>query len=69
MTKWKEYLKNHGVKFECDYPMMPYDLGSQSILGIYPKCCDDCLKVIIEYNSIIVYEKINRYGILTIENE
>ena len=68
MTKWKEYLRKKGVKFECDFPMIPYDMGTQSILGIYPKC-EDCLKVIIEYSSIIVCEKIDKHGIIKIENE
>lgn len=31
MNRFKKELRKQGVKFECDYSYMPYDLGTHSL--------------------------------------
>ena len=35
MTRYKKYIKEKGFKLEHDYPMILFDIESQSILGVY----------------------------------
>lgn len=62
MTKWKKEIKRHGFKLQNDFPMIPYDLGSQSILGIYVNILTDGLQILTEYNSVVAEAVIDRAG-------
>ena len=62
MTRWKKEIRSKGFKLENDYPMIPYDLGSQSILGIYTNIIIDGLQILTEYNSLVCEAIIDRAG-------
>lgn len=62
MTKWKKEIKRHGFKLENDFPMIPYELGSQSILGVYVNIITDGLQILTEYNSLVAEAVIDRAG-------
>lgn len=62
MNKWKKEIRKHGFKLENDFPMIPYDLGSQSILGIYVSILSDGLQILTEYNSLVTEAVIDRAG-------
>lgn len=62
MTKWKKEIKKHGFKLEHDYPMIPFDCGSQSILGVYVNILTDGLQILTEYNSLVSEAVIDRAG-------
>lgn len=62
MTRWKKQIKNKGFKLETDYPMIPFDLGSQSILGIYTNIIIEGLQILTEYNSLLCEAVIDRSG-------
>ena len=62
MTKWKKEIKKHGFKLEHDYPMIPFDCGSQSILGVYVNILADGLQILTEYNSLVSEAVIDRAG-------
>lgn len=34
MNRFKKELKRRGFKMECDYPWLPYDMGSASLQAI-----------------------------------
>ena len=61
MTRYKKYIKEKGFKLEHDYPMIPFDLGSQSILGVYVMVNDD-IRILTEYNSLVSEAVIDRAG-------
>lgn len=65
MNRLKKEFRKRGIKLECDYPMIPYDEGSQSVLGVYVNC--ELPKVIIEYNSLAVNCFLLRNGKLYFE--
>lgn len=67
MTKWKKEIKRHGFKLENDFPMIPYDCGSQSILGIYVNILNDGLQILTEYNSLVTEAIIDRAGKINYE--
>lgn len=67
MTKWKKEIKRHGFKLQNDFPMIPYDLGSQSILGIYVNILTDGLQILTEYNSLVTEAVIDRAGNINYE--
>ena len=60
MTKWKKEIKKHGFKLENDYPMIPFNLGSQSVLGVYVNILHDGLQILTEYNSLVSEAVIDR---------
>ena len=62
MTRWKKQIRKKGFKLEHDYPMIPYDCGSQSILGIYVNILIDGIQVLTEYNSLVTEAVIDRSG-------
>lgn len=62
MTKWKKEIKRHGFKLQNDYPMIPFDLGSQSVLGVYVNILHDGLQILTEYNSLVSEAVIDRSG-------
>ena len=62
MTRWKKQIKNKGFKLENDYPMIPFDCGSQSILGIYTNIIIEGLQILTEYNSLVSEAVIDRSG-------
>lgn len=62
MTKWKKEIRRHGFKLENDYPMIPFDLGSQSVLGVYVNILHDGLQILTEYNSLVSEAVIDRSG-------
>lgn len=62
MTKWKKEIKKHGFKLQNDYPMIPFDLGSQSVLGVYVNILHDGLQILTEYNSLVSEAVIDRAG-------
>ena len=62
MTKWKKEIKRHGFKLQNDYPMIPFDLGSQSVLGVYVNILHDGLQILTEYNSLVSEAIIDRAG-------
>ena len=61
MTRYKKYIKEKGFKREHDYPMIPFDLGSQSVLGVYVMVNDD-IRIMTEYNSLVSEAVIDRAG-------
>ena len=61
MTRYKKYIKEKGFKLEHDYPMIPFDLGSQSILGVYVMLNND-IRILTEYNSLVSEAIIDRTG-------
>ena len=61
MTRYKKYIKEKGFKLEHDYPMIPFDLGSQSVLGVYVMVNDD-IRILTEYNSLVSEAIIDRAG-------
>ncbi len=61
MTRYKKYIKEKGFKLEHDYPMIPFDLGSQSVLGVYVMVHDD-IRIMTEYNSLVSEAVIDRAG-------
>lgn len=67
MTKWKKEIKRHGFKLQNDFPMIPYDIGSQSILGIYVNILTDGLQILTEYNSLVTEAVIDRAGNINYE--
>lgn len=67
MTRWKKEIRKKGVKLECDYPMIPFDLGPVTVLGVYD--CKDWPGVIVEYNVDVVKILIGRNGKLYHEVE
>ena len=67
MTKWKKEIKRHGFKLQNDFPMIPYDLGSQRILGIYVNILTDGLQILTEYNSLVTEAVIDRAGNINYE--
>ena len=62
MTRYKNYIKSKGFKLEHDFPMIPYDCGSQSILGIYVQVLSEGLQILTEYNSLVSEAVIDRAG-------
>ena len=62
MTKWKKEIRRHGFKLESDFPMIPYDCGSQNILGVYVNILNDGLQILTEYNSLVAEAIIDRAG-------
>lgn len=62
MTRYKKEIKKHGFRLEHDLPMIPYDCGSQSILGIYVNIISEGLQILTEYNSLISEAVIDRAG-------
>ena len=62
MTKYKKVIRKHGFKLENDFPMIPYDCGSQSILGVYTNILIDGLQILTEYNSLVTEAIIDRNG-------
>ena len=62
MTKWKKEIKRHGFKLQNDYPMIPFDLGSQIVLGVYVNILHDGLQILTEYNSLVSEAVIDRSG-------
>lgn len=67
MTKWKKEIKRHGFKLEHDYPMIPFDCGSQSILGVYVNILTDGLQILTEYDSLVSKAVIDRAGHVNFE--
>lgn len=67
MTKWKKEIKRHGFKLENDYPMIPFDCGSQSILGVYVNILSEGLQILTEYNSLVSEAVIDRAGNINYE--
>lgn len=65
MTKWKNEMRKRGVKFENDYPCIPFDAGSQSVLGVYAS--KDEPKVIIEYSSLVSIVRLQKNGTLKVD--
>lgn len=45
MTKYKQELRKHGFRLECDYPFLPYDVNGIALEGVSAK---------IENNKIVV---------------
>ena len=68
MTKYKEYLRKKGIRLACDFPYMPYDNGTQSIIDVWTKCSDNNIVVFIEYSSLVVCEIIDKKGKMKIED-
>lgn len=62
MTRWKKEIRRKGFKLENDYPMIPFDLGSQSVLGVYVNILIDGIQVLTEYNSLVTEAIIDRAG-------
>lgn len=62
MTRYKKEIKKHGFKLESDLPMIPFDCGSQSILGIYVNIINEGLQILTEYNSLVSEAIIDRAG-------
>ena len=62
MTRWKKEIRRKGFKLENDYPMIPFDLGSQSVLGVYVNILIDGIQVLTEYNSLVAEAIIDRAG-------
>ena len=62
MNRWKKEVRKHGFKLEHDFPMIPYDCGSQSILGVYVNIVSDGLQILTEYNSLVSEAVISRSG-------
>lgn len=69
MTKYKEYLRKKGIRLACDFPYMPYDNGTQSIIDVWTKCSDNNIVVFIEYSSVLVCEIIDRNGKIKIKDD
>ena len=61
MTRYKKYIKEKGLRLEHDYPMIPFDLGTQSVLGVYVTVNDD-IRILTEYNSLVSEAIIDRAG-------
>lgn len=62
MTRYKNYIKSKGFRLEHDLPMIPYECGSQSILGIYVQVLSEGLQILTEYNSLVSEAVIDRAG-------
>lgn len=62
MTKWKKQIRRKGFKLENDFPMIPYDCGTQSILGVYVNIISEGLQILTEYNSLVTEAVIDRNG-------
>lgn len=62
MTRYTKFIKEKGFKLEQDLPMIPYDCGSQSILGIYVNLLNEGIQIITEYNSLLSEAIIDRAG-------
>ena len=35
MNRFKQYVREKGIKLECDYPWLPYELKMVSIEAVY----------------------------------
>lgn len=62
MTRYKKEIKKHGFRLENDFPMIPYECGSQSILGIYVNLISEGIQILTEYNSLVAEAIIDRTG-------
>lgn len=62
MTRWKKQIRTKGFKLETDFPMIPFECGSQSILGVYTNLLSDGIQVLTEYNSLVTEALIDRAG-------
>lgn len=63
MNRFKKYVRSKGYKLECDYPYIPFDIGSQSIEGVYVN--SEYAYITIYCSSITSLVKFNCDGTIT----
>lgn len=69
MTRFKEYLKTKGFKFENDFPYIPNDEGLESVVANVSPACTH-LSISYYYNCFgVEHFTIDRAGNVTVNTE
>ena len=64
MNRLKKYIREKGIKLECDYPWLPYEVSYNIFIeGIYIN--SEKATIITYYNVIMNQQQLNRDGSIT----
>lgn len=69
MTRTKKYLRNLGIKFDCDYPFLPYTEGGATLETTYMTIVNNHVFVVVSYTSMTLTYELGRDGYLTMVEE
>lgn len=69
MTRTKQYLRNLGIKFDCDYPYLPYTEGGNTLETTYLTSVNNHIYVVVSYTSLTLVYELERTGHLRMVEE
>lgn len=64
MTRYKKYIQTKGYRLENDFPMMPYQAGHVSLLGVEVAVCENGVKILSHYDFGTLCDMIDRNGLI-----
>ena len=62
MTKYKKYLREHGLKTDEDYPYLPIDIGGVVLEGVRVHITSNKLVIDHYYTSLVTRREVTRDG-------
>ena len=67
MNRLKREFRARGLKLECDYPALPYDLGSQSIHAV--EVNSETATAMAYYSSFVLVYQMRYDGAVIVSHE
>lgn len=62
MNRYKKYIRTKGYRLESDFPMMPFQVGHVSLLGVEVSVCNNGVKILSHYDFGTLSTVIDRKG-------